>query len=74
MILKNDKTAIQAAIHCSIGIDKSRPKIVRIKNSAHIEEILISEALVEEAKAHPKMRILEEPRELVFNAEGNLTL
>jgi len=74
MILKNDKTAIQAAIHCSIDIDKSRPKIVRIKNSAHIEEILISEALVEEAKAHPKMRILEEPRELVFDTEGNLTL
>ena len=74
MILKNDKTAIQAAIHCSLGIDKSRPKIVRIKNSAHIEEILISEALVDEAKKHPKMLILEEPRELIFNAEGNLNI
>ena len=74
MILKNDRTAIQAAIHCCLDIDKSKPKIVRIKNTSHIDEILISEALVEEAKKHPKMKIIREPQEPVFDAEGNLIL
>ena len=72
MILKNDKTAIQAAIHCCTGIDKSKPKIVRIKNTADIETILISEALLEEAKNHPSMRLLGEPEPLVFDSQGNL--
>jgi hypothetical protein len=72
MIMKNDKMAIQGAIFCCTNIDKSKPKIVRIKNTSHIEEILISEALLEEAGRHPDMKVLEGPQELVFDPEGNL--
>ena len=74
MILKNDKTAIQAAIHCCIGIDKSKPRIVRIKNSAHVETIQISEALIEEAKKHPKMKVLGKAEFMAFDKEGNLEI
>jgi len=72
VILKSDELAIKSAIFVCTNIDKSKPKIVRIKNSSHIEEIMVSEALVDEAKKHPKMKILEEPRELVFDKDGNL--
>ena len=73
VILKNDEQAIKSAIFVCTGIDKLKPKIVRIKNSSHIEEIVISEALVEEAKKHPKMKMLEEPKDVVFDKDGNLT-
>jgi hypothetical protein len=72
VILKNDELAIKSAIFACTNIDKSKPKIVRIKNTSHIEEIIISEALVEGIKKHPMMKLLEEPREVVFDKDGNL--
>jgi len=73
VILKNDELAIKSAIFVATGIDKAKPKIVRIKNTSHIEQISVSEALVDEAKKHPKMKLIEEPKELVFDKDGNLT-
>ncbi len=72
MILKNDETAIKTAIFSSVHADKANPKIVRIKNTSHIEEILISEALLDEARKNPKIEILEQPRPLAFDKDGNL--
>ena len=74
MIMKNDKMAIQAAIHCCPGINKQKPRIVMIKNSSHIGEILISEALAEEAGKQAQMRLLGKPEELLFDAEGNINI
>jgi len=73
VILKSDELAIKSAIFVCTGIDKSKPKIVRIKNTSHIEEIIISEALVDEAKKHPMMKMLEEPKEVVFDKDGNFS-
>jgi hypothetical protein len=74
MVLKNDKSAIQAAIFCCTGIDKTKPKIVRIKNTSHIEEIMVSEALRGEAQAHPQITVLEEAKDLDFDGGGNLRI
>jgi hypothetical protein len=73
MVLKSDREAIQAALFCCTGIDKSKPKIVRIKNSSHIDMIMVSEALIEEARRNPRMQVLEEPKALPFDRQGNLT-
>lgn len=48
------------------------PRVVRIRNSAHVDEILVFEDLVPEVEAHPKMSLLAAPRELEFDATGNL--
>ncbi|MDK2799159.1 MAG: hypothetical protein PWP27_1755 [Clostridiales bacterium] len=72
MILKNDREAIAAAIKTCNEIDKKNPRIVRIKNSLHIDEIYISEALLEEAKNDPDIEILEEPKYMQFDGNGNL--
>ena len=73
VIVKNDEQAIKAAIFVCTNSDKSNPKIVRIKNTSHIEEIMISQALVDEAKANSNMNVLEEPCELIFDSDRNLT-
>jgi hypothetical protein len=73
MVLKSDREAIQAALFCCTGIDKLKPKIVRIKNSSHIDMIMVSEALIEEARRNPRMQVLEEPKALPFDRQGNLT-
>lgn len=72
MVLKNDKLAIQAAIYCCTGIDKTRPKIIRIMNTSQIEKIWISEALVPEAMTNTDIGILFPLREVEFDNDGSM--
>lgn len=74
VILKNDHTAIQAAIYTCNGIDKRKPRIVRIANTSHIDAIWVSEALKEEVEAHSNMNFITEYAEMSFNDEENLTI
>jgi len=74
LVLKNDELAIKTAIFSSVHADKANPKIVRIKNTSHIDEIWISEALLPEAKANPQIQVLEEAKPLPFDKDGNLPL
>ena len=71
MVLSNDKLALQAAIFTAVGIDKTNPKIVRLKNTLNVEEIQLSQALLEDVKKYPELKVLEEPKELAFDNEGN---
>lgn len=72
MVLKSDKEAIQIALKSTNESDKSNPRIVRIKNSLEIDEIYISEALIEEAKNNPNIVIEGELEDFPFNDEGDL--
>ncbi len=74
MVLKNDELALKTAIYACIGADKSAPRIVRIKNTSHVDEIWISEALLEEARANPRIEILDGPAPLPFGPDGNLPI
>jgi len=71
-IMDNDKEAIQICIRTANEIDKNNPRIVRIPNTLHIEHIMISEAMLDEARKNPNIVIESEPFELPFNEEGNL--
>lgn len=72
MILANDMLAIKAAIQTCNKIDHNNPRIVRIKNTLELEEILISEGLLEEARNNPQIEILDEPCEMYFDENNNL--
>lgn len=74
VIFKNDKTAMQAAIFTSVGIDKENPRIVRIANTSHISTIIVSEALRKEVEENDKLELLEEFAEVEFDEQGNLDL
>lgn len=71
-VLENDKEAIKAAIKTCNALDINKAKIVRIKDTLHLDEIYISESLIGEAKNNRNIRILEDPKELYFDNEGNL--
>ena len=72
LILPNDREAIQCALRCAVGADRARPRIVRIADTLHVEHLLISEALMDEARANPSVEILGEPAYLPFDNSGNL--
>jgi hypothetical protein len=72
MVLKNDRQCIQAAIKTCNARDRSAVSLVRIKNTVSLEEIEVSESLASYVKEHPSLEIVEGPRKLVFNGDGNL--
>jgi hypothetical protein len=72
MILKNDRLAIQAAIKTCNIVDFRQVRLARIKNTLEAHRLEISENLLPEARANPKMEVLSAAYEFDFNLEGNL--
>ncbi len=74
--LPNDRDAILMALRCCGPIDPLKAKIVRIKNTLDLEEMWISESLLETIKQEKELteriEILSEPEEMRFDVLGNL--
>jgi hypothetical protein len=66
MILENEELAIKAAIKTCNAFDLNKARIVRIKNTLEIEEIWISESMVEEARKNKDIEILSDPAPMIF--------
>jgi hypothetical protein len=72
MVLANQKQAIQGAIKMLLSVNREKLRIVRIQDTLHIDKIWISEALMEEARSHPGITVLEKLAEIVFNEQGDI--
>ena len=74
MYMENDRDAILVAIRTCTGVnfefDKAR--VVRIKDTLHMEEIEVSESYYDEIKDNPEIEILGKPYEMQFDQEGFL--
>jgi hypothetical protein len=72
MVLKNDRQAIQAAIKtCNIA-DFRNVRLGRIRNTLEAHQMEVSENLIPEARAYPRMEIVSAPCELAFDKLGDL--
>ncbi len=71
-ILESDRDAIRAAIKTCNAQDNSKIRIVRIKDTLHLDTILISEFMLAEALRNPQINVLSQPRLLAFNESGDL--
>ena len=69
MTLDTDREVIAVAL---TGYDPAKVRMAVIRNTLELEEMLISEGLVEEARANPSVVIEEEVGPLCFDAEGRL--
>jgi hypothetical protein len=72
MVLKNDRQAIQAAIKTCNAPILENVRMVRIKNTLKLEEILISQALLDQALSNPDIDMVGGPFMLPFDSNGNL--
>ena len=72
LVMKNDLTAIKAGIFNCEGVTNRDATVVRIPNTSHINELLVSESLLEEVRNHPELTVKGDPFELAFNGNGNL--
>ena len=71
MVMDTDKLAVQLCLKTCNYIDRANPRVIRIVDSNHVKNILISEAMLEEAKNTPGIDILGEPEPMKFNDQDN---
>lgn len=75
-VMPSDLDAVRFCIRTTNGIDPSPDKLrmVRIPNSLHIGEIMLSEAYYADVNAgkYPQLFAMGEPAELLFDTQGNL--
>ena len=67
---ENDREALRWAIRTCTGIDYSNARVVRIKDTMHMEEIQVSENLAKELSGREDIEILSEPFEIAFGSDG----
>ena len=73
-VVGSDREAIQLCVRTCNRIDKANPRIIRIPNSLHIGQIMLSEAYYPDVLAGkwPGVTALSEPEPLEFDGEGTL--
>ena len=67
-----DREAIEVGLGSMGLIPPEKSKIVRIKNTNHLEKAQVSEAFVTEFRKRSDLEILGEPQPMVFNDDDNL--
>ena len=72
LTVKNDYEAIEIAIKCVGLIPREKLKIMRIKNTALLSAVEISEAYEDEISKRDDLEVLSPKREMEFDAAGNL--
>ena len=67
-----DREAIDICARTAGLIDPSSARLVRIKNTKHLEEIQVSKALIAEVEGNPDLELLSRWRAMAFGQDGNL--
>ena len=70
IIMPNDRETVRLCIRTCNRIDKTAPRIIRIRNTLALSELEVSEAMIPELKEN--MEIIGEPYAWQFNENGNL--
>ena len=69
---ESDKEVIGAALSTLGLTPANRSRLVRIRDTGHLEEFWCSEALYDEVNAHKHLSQLGEPEEMEFDGQGML--
>ena len=72
LTMKNDREAVEIAIKCVGLIPKDKLKIMRIKNTALLSEVVVSEAYQEELAKRSDLEVVMEKKAMEFDTAGNL--
>ena len=73
-VMSTDKEAIQFCVRTCNRIDKEHPKIIRIQNSLHVGQVMLSEAYYADVMAgnYTGLQALDVPEDMTFDQNGVL--
>lgn len=69
MMMDTDKLAIQCAIKTCACEDITKPDIIRIRDTLHLKDIMVSEALAKRIETLAGITVLGQPGEWAFGAD-----
>lgn len=70
LVLPSDREAIGVALYSALA--GTQPRVCRIKSTAALEEIWVSEALLEEVGQNSNLTVEQSPEPMQFNEDGDL--
>jgi len=70
LALESDREAIEVALFSSLA--SARPRVCRIKSTAMLDEMWVSEALMEEVNQNTRLRVSSGVAPVQFDQKGNL--
>ncbi|HEY4388734.1 MAG TPA: lactate racemase domain-containing protein [Ktedonobacteraceae bacterium] len=73
LVFRNDLESLAIAVKSCVRIEYEKARIVWIKNTLHLEHIYVSEPYLDYVRSRDDMALLEDVKEIRFDAEGNLT-
>jgi len=68
-ILPTDEEAIWTALQAARATDPKTARVVRIKDTLSLREIYVSEAMIPEVNADPKLHLVGKPQAMRFNGD-----
>lgn len=72
-VMPNDKLAVKLAIDTCIDNDASIGcRLVWMKNTLHLDRLYVTKALLSDVEKHPLLKVVGEPFQMEFNADGNV--
>ncbi len=72
LIMNTEEDAIKVAVKTVVRVKPPDCRIVRIKNTLELSEILVSEPMLEEVQGNPGMEVAGAPVPMGFDTEGNV--
>jgi hypothetical protein len=70
LALPSDRAAIEAAMYSALA--GAAPRVCRIRSTAHLDEIHVSEGLLKEVESNSDLTVIAPPQPLAYNPAGNL--
>lgn len=67
MVMRSDVQAVQAAIKICLAPDPNQVRLIRIKNTLSMDQILVSENLISELQINSQTQVAGVPKELALN-------
>jgi hypothetical protein len=72
-VVPTDADAIAVGLRACAVLDTAQARLVRIKNTLDIRDIMISESLLPEAKANPRLEVRGLLQPMTFDSEGTIS-
>ncbi|MEI8018855.1 MAG: lactate racemase domain-containing protein [Schlesneria sp.] len=69
---ETDREAISQALHTCGLVEPPNAKVIQIKDTLHLADVLVSEKYLDELSGRNDLERLSEPEEMAFDANGNL--
>jgi len=70
LVLDSDQEAMEVGLFSSLA--RTAPRVCRIKNTACLDEMWVSDGLLDEVRHHPGLQIVSPPGPVAYDGSGNL--